>query len=109
MIQLTDISKKFGAHTAVADMNMTLTPGKVMGLIGQNGAGKTTTFRMILNFIEPTSGSILWDDHPITQLDKQRIGFYQKNVVYTKSVQSKNKFCTLLNCMVCRVLMQKHR
>lgn len=88
MIQLTDISKKFGAHTAVADMNMTLTPGKVTGLIGQNGAGKTTTFRMILNFIEPTSGSILWDDHPITQLDKQRIGFlpeerglYQKRTV----------------------------
>ena len=52
MIELTDISKKFGTHLAVADMNMTLTPGKVMGLIGQNGAGKTPTFRMILHLVQ---------------------------------------------------------
>jgi ABC-type uncharacterized transport system, ATPase component len=69
-------------------MNMTLTEGKVMGLIGQNGAGKTTTFRMLLNFIKPTSGTITWNDQPITQNDKQRIGFlpeerglYQKRTV----------------------------
>lgn len=75
MIQLTNINKTFGSNIAVNDMNMTLEPGKVMGLIGQNGAGKTTTFRMILNFISPTSGKITWDNHPITQSDKQKIGF----------------------------------
>ncbi|WP_220738624.1 ABC transporter ATP-binding protein [Leuconostoc miyukkimchii] len=75
MIQLTNINKTFGNNIAVNSMNMTLEPGKVMGLIGQNGAGKTTTFRMILNFITPTSGKITWDNHPITQSDKQKIGF----------------------------------
>ena len=75
MIQLTNINKTFGNNIAVNSMNMTLEPGKVMGLIGQNGAGKTTTFRMILNFISPTSGKITWDNHPITQSDKQKIGF----------------------------------
>lgn len=75
MIQLTNINKTFGNNIAVNNMNMTLEPGKVMGLIGQNGAGKTTTFRMILNFISPTSGKITWDNHPITQSDKQKIGF----------------------------------
>lgn len=75
MIQLTNINKTFGNNIAVNNMNMTLEPGKVMGLIGQNGAGKTTTFRMILNFITPTSGKITWDNHPITQSDKQKIGF----------------------------------
>ena len=75
MIQLTHLSKRFGDKIAVNDLNMILEPGKVMGLIGQNGAGKTTTFRMILNFIVPTSGTITWDNRPITQKDKQKIGF----------------------------------
>ncbi|MFK8248127.1 ABC transporter ATP-binding protein [Leuconostoc mesenteroides] len=88
MIQLTHLNKTFGQNIAVSNMNMTLTEGKVMGLIGQNGAGKTTTFRMLLNFIKPTSGTITWNDQPITQNDKQRIGFlpeerglYQKRTV----------------------------
>ncbi|WP_294977305.1 ABC transporter ATP-binding protein [uncultured Leuconostoc sp.] len=75
MIQLTNLNKQFGDKIAVNDMNMTLEPGKVMGLIGQNGAGKTTTFRMLLNFIAPTSGNITWNGHPIRQTDKQKIGF----------------------------------
>ena len=59
-----------------------------MGLIGQNGAGKTTTFRMILNFILADQGKITWQDGPITQEIKQKIGFlpeerglYQKMTV----------------------------
>ena len=59
-----------------------------MGLIGQNGAGKTTTFRMILNFISADQGKITWQDGPITQEIKQKIGFlpeerglYQKMTV----------------------------
>ncbi|MFK8244272.1 ABC transporter ATP-binding protein [Leuconostoc mesenteroides] len=88
MILLTNLNKTFGQNIAVSNMNMTLTEGKVMGLIGQNGAGKTTTFRMLLNFIKPTSGTITWNDQQITQNDKQRIGFlpeerglYQKRTV----------------------------
>lgn len=75
MIELTHLNKQFGDKIAVQDMNMRLNPGEVMGLIGQNGAGKTTTFRMILDFIEPTSGAVTWDGHAITATDKQRIGF----------------------------------
>lgn len=88
MIQLTNLNKTFGQNIAVSNMNMTLTEGKVIGLIGQNGAGKTTTFRMLLNFIKPTSGTITWNGQPITQNDKQHIGFlpeerglYQKRTV----------------------------
>lgn len=75
MIELTHLNKQFGDKIAVQDMNMRLNPGEVMGLIGQNGAGKTTTFRMILDFIEPTSGAVTCDGHAITATDKQRIGF----------------------------------
>lgn len=75
MIELKNLTKKFGDKLAVDDMNMQLKPGHVVGLIGQNGAGKTTTFRMMLDFIQPTKGTISWGGHAITNKDKQNIGF----------------------------------
>lgn len=75
MIELKNLTKQFGDKLAVDDMNMQLKPGHVVGLIGQNGAGKTTTFRMMLDFIQPTKGTISWDGHAITNKDKQNIGF----------------------------------
>lgn len=75
MIELKNLTKQFGDKLAVDDMNMQLKPGHVIGLIGQNGAGKTTTFRMMLDFIQPTKGTISWDGHPIMNEDRQNIGF----------------------------------
>ncbi|MFL2020326.1 ABC transporter ATP-binding protein [Weissella hellenica] len=75
MIELKNLTKQFGDKLAVDDMNMQLKPGHVVGLIGQNGAGKTTTFRMMLDFIQPTKGTISWDGHPIMNEDRQNIGF----------------------------------
>jgi len=88
LIEINDLTKQFGDKTAVSHLNMQIKPGEVMGLIGQNGAGKTTTFRMILNFISADQGKITWQDGPITQEIKQKIGFlpeerglYQKMTV----------------------------
>ncbi|MDD3016037.1 MAG: ATP-binding cassette domain-containing protein, partial [Lactococcus chungangensis] len=75
MLELTNITKKFGDKVAVDGLNMTVKASEIMGLIGQNGAGKTTTFRMILDFIKADSGEITWNGAPITQAVKQRIGF----------------------------------
>ena len=51
MLKLENLTKQFGDKIAVDQLDMTVKPGEIMGLIGQNGAGKTTTFRMILDFI----------------------------------------------------------
>ncbi|CAH1851182.1 ABC transporter ATP-binding protein [Convivina intestini] len=75
MLELQHINKTFGKYTAVNDLNLALKPGEVMGLIGQNGAGKTTTFRMILNFIQPNSGTITWNGHLLSPRQRQQIGF----------------------------------
>ena len=75
MFEITHLTKKFGDNIAVSNLNMTIEPGQVMGLIGQNGAGKTTTFRTILNFITPTSGDITWNGQTISPQLKQKIGF----------------------------------
>jgi len=87
-LKIDKVRKSFGDKIAVDNLNMVVKPGEVMGLIGQNGAGKTTTFRMILNFISAEQGKITWQDGPITQEIKQKIGFlpeerglYQKMTV----------------------------
>lgn len=87
-LKIDKVRKSLGDKIAVDNLNMVVKPGEVMGLIGQNGAGKTTTFRMILNFISADQGKITWQDGPITQEIKQKIGFlpeerglYQKMTV----------------------------
>jgi ABC-2 type transport system ATP-binding protein len=74
-LKIENVSKRFGSKVAVDKLSMTINPGEVMGLIGQNGAGKTTTFRMVLKFIGTDEGKISWNNEPISQETKRRIGF----------------------------------
>jgi ABC-2 type transport system ATP-binding protein len=58
VLELENITKRFGAFTAVDDVSLAIPRGSIYGFLGQNGAGKTTTIRMIFNIIKPTSGRI---------------------------------------------------
>ncbi|MFH8791228.1 ABC transporter ATP-binding protein [Streptomyces sp. NPDC017941] len=58
MIEVKDLTKRFGATTAVKDLTFTVRPGRVTGFLGPNGAGKSTTLRMILGLNAPTGGSV---------------------------------------------------
>jgi len=60
---------------AVAGLSFEARPGEIFGLIGPNGAGKTTTIRMIMNIIAPDSGTIRFDGSPLSEADKDRIGY----------------------------------
>ncbi|ERL64117.1 ABC transporter ATP-binding protein [Schleiferilactobacillus shenzhenensis] len=75
MLALNGLTKTFGAQTAVKELSFNVAPGEIMGLIGQNGAGKTTTFRMILNFLHPDQGAVLWDGRPMAAQDRAFIGY----------------------------------
>ena len=57
MIELDDLTKRFGEHTAVDRVSFTVGKGEVLGFLGPNGAGKSTTMRMITGFLTPSSGS----------------------------------------------------
>lgn len=56
-IHVKNLTKKFGALTAVKDLNLEIPYGATYGLLGPNGAGKTTTVRMLNSIIRPTSGT----------------------------------------------------
>ncbi|ETW67550.1 hypothetical protein N577_011155 [Lacticaseibacillus rhamnosus 2166] len=59
MLNVTNLTKRFGNTTAVHDVSFAVRPGEILGLIGQNGAGKTTTFRMLLNLLQPDQARLL--------------------------------------------------
>ncbi len=58
MIELKDLTKKYGDFQAVNDLNLCVKKGEVFGFIGPNGAGKTTTIKMMGGIIEPTNGTV---------------------------------------------------
>ena len=61
-IQLNNLKKCFGEHTAVNIPHFTIDNGEVVGLVGNNGAGKTTLFRLMLDLSKATEGNVLIDD-----------------------------------------------
>jgi branched-chain amino acid transport system ATP-binding protein len=60
LLELKDVTKRFGGLQAVGHMSFTIDKGEILGLIGPNGAGKTTIFNLVNGFFTPTSGEILF-------------------------------------------------
>jgi ABC-2 type transport system ATP-binding protein len=61
MIQASELTKRYGANTAVDGLSFTVAPGVVTGFLGPNGAGKSTTMRMILGLDAPSAGDVTVD------------------------------------------------
>ena len=74
MLELKNVSKKYGKTEAVKDISLTLPQGQIVGLFGENGAGKTTLMKCILGLL-PYQGSITLDGAPITEKNIDRLSF----------------------------------
>jgi ABC-2 type transport system ATP-binding protein len=68
MIEVQNLTKRYGATTAVDDLSFQVEPGQVTGFLGPNGAGKSTTMRMIMGLCRPTSGHALIGGRPYREL-----------------------------------------
>lgn len=73
ILKLSGVSKAFGGLIAVKDLDLTLLPGDLLGLIGPNGSGKTTVFNLITGVFPATSGKIVFDKKEITLLPSHTI------------------------------------
>lgn len=92
MIEVKNVSKRFGNFAALSDVTFDVPSGEIVGLLGPNGAGKTTTMRIITGFLNPTSGQVLIDGKDITDApveSRAKIGYmpesaplYQDMIVY---------------------------
>ena len=83
MIQVENITKKYGDFTAVDNINFEIDEGEIVGFLGPNGAGKSTTMNMITGFIEPSFGKIFIDGYDISKKPKKakrQIGYMPEGV-----------------------------
>ena len=74
MIVAKDLTRKYGAFTAVETVSFEIPDGQIVGLLGHNGAGKTTIMKMLTGFLEPTSGSVTIDGHDVETRQQRRPG-----------------------------------
>ena len=87
MIEVKNVTKKYGKFTAVDNISFTIKEGEIVGLYGPNGAGKSTTMNMLTGFIEQTSGEIVVDGFDMLKKPKKakkEIGYMPEGVpLYT--------------------------
>jgi putative spermidine/putrescine transport system ATP-binding protein len=74
-LEIVDLTKRFGASTAVDDLSLRVSRGQLVALLGPSGCGKTTTLRMIAGLVEPTSGHIVLDGRPV-----DRVPIHRRNI-----------------------------
>ena len=83
MIEVKNITKKYGSFTAVDNISFKIEEGEIIGLLGPNGAGKSTTMNMITGYIEPTEGEIKVEGYDISKKPKKakaQIGYMPEGV-----------------------------
>jgi len=78
VVEARDLTRRFGAVTAVDRLNLAVTRGEVFGLVGPDGAGKTTTLRLLCGLLDPSAGQAWVDGHDVSRAAdavKDRIGY----------------------------------
>lgn len=83
MIEVKNVTKKYGSTIAVDNISFDVKDGEVVGFLGSNGAGKSTTMNMITGFIEPTNGQIIINGNDISKKPrkaKREIGYMPENI-----------------------------
>lgn len=78
MIEVTDLTKKYGDHAAVDHLSFRVEKGQIYGFLGPNGAGKSTTMNMITGYLAPTRGTVIIDGKDIQKEPeeaKKKVGY----------------------------------
>jgi len=79
MLEVSELTKRYGAFTAVRGVSFTVRPGEVLGLVGPNGAGKTTTLRCLAGIIPASAGNVRITGHDLATtplLAKRALAFF---------------------------------
>ncbi len=99
MIQIDNLSKKYGAITAVENVSFTVPEGKICVLLGPSGCGKTTTLKMINRLIPPTSGRVLIGGRDTAELDtvtlRRSIGYVIQQVGLFPNMTIEDNICVV--------------
>lgn len=80
MIQLKNVTKRYGDNFGLSDINIKIRDGEFVFLVGPSGAGKSTFIKLILKEIEPDMGSIYFDDMEVTSMSNRLVPMYRRNI-----------------------------
>jgi ABC-2 type transport system ATP-binding protein len=92
VIQMEELSKRYGAQTAVNRLSLEVHEGEIFGFLGPNGAGKTTTMLMLLGLTEPTEGKVRVCGHDPARNPmkvKEMIGYLPENVGFYEDMDAR--------------------
>ena len=100
IIELKNVTKKFGQVTAVKNIDLNVKQGEIFGFLGPNGAGKTTTIRLLMDFIRPTNGEVLLFGKQVSQRAEEilsRVGYLSCENTSFRNWTGKEHFLFLEN------------
>ena len=95
LVEVSDVSVRFGSFLALDNLSLRVMPGEIFGLLGPNGAGKTTTIKVLMGLVVPYSGKVkLCGFDPFSEpLDaKSRIGYVAENSIVYESLSPRDFF-----------------
>ncbi|HEV7886558.1 MAG TPA: branched-chain amino acid ABC transporter ATP-binding protein/permease, partial [Acidimicrobiales bacterium] len=72
VLSVEGVSKNFRAVVALSDVSLEVRPGEIHGIVGPNGAGKSTLLAIVSGLIQPTTGQVVWQGHPLTSMPAWR-------------------------------------
>lgn len=87
LLSAENINKKYGNHTALKDVSLSIEKGSIFGLLGPNGAGKTTFIRVLNQIIYPDSGKIYFENEPLSPKHISQIGYLPEERGLYKSMK----------------------
>ena len=75
LLEIQGLHKTYDKKTALNDINLSIEPGHIIGLLGPNGSGKTTLIKIICGLLQPTGGSVLVDGNPVGPESKAIVSY----------------------------------
>ena len=89
LLEIKNLNKKYDDKYALKDINLQLSSGKIIGLLGKNGAGKTTLIKLINDLLTPTSGEILIKGNSVGVETKKAISYLPERTYLNKQMKVK--------------------
>ena len=114
LLETKGLTKSYDGRLVVKGVDITVKRGEIVGLLGPNGAGKTTTFYMIVGIVSPNSGTIVFDNHGITNLPihiraRFGIGYLSQEVSIFRKLTVEENINAILETLSLSRLERKRR
>lgn len=107
ILEIRHLSKAFGSHQVLKDIDFTVRPGDVTSIIGASGSGKSTLLRCVNLLETPTGGDILFHGESITGRQVDASGYRAKVGMVFQSFNLFNNMTVLDNCMIGQIKVLK--